>query len=75
MFSVVAEAEERIKYWASSMIDCNHRMSAHKTDWLNLPTYSMLTVDCKPETKIWRNLTRNFKILSVYVESIRKFYT
>jgi hypothetical protein len=32
MFSVVAEAEERFKYRASNMIDCNHRMSTYKTD-------------------------------------------
>jgi hypothetical protein len=32
MFSVVAEAEERVKYRASSMIDCNHGMSTYKTD-------------------------------------------
>jgi len=32
MFSVVAEAEERVKYRASSMIDCNYRMSTYKKD-------------------------------------------
>jgi hypothetical protein len=73
-FEVAAGPEKTLQPWAQCRIACSRRLLTFKTRIINLHSYNISKmIDCESVSKMRRNLTAYFAILSGFLERLQDF--